>query len=132
MLHLPPLAAEVVFRLGSFPVTNTLVNAVLVSLLLIVLALILRGRLAEVPPGLQNLVEAVVEELLRYFDQVTQDRAKSVRFLPIVGTLFLFIVTSNWLGVFPGIGSIGRTVVEHGEPEFIPLFRSANTDFNLT
>lgn len=131
-MHLPPLAAEVVFQIGSFPVTNSLINAVLVSVLLVLLALTLRRRLTPVPTGLQNVAEAIVETLFQYFDQVTGDRRKSVRFFPIVATLFLFIALSNWLGVFPGIGSIGRTIVEHGESEFVPLFRPANTDFNLT
>ena len=131
-MHLPPLAAEIVFYIGSFPVTNSLINAVLVTVLFTIGGLILRHSLQPVPSGFQNVVEATLETLLGYFDQVTGDRRKSVRFLPLVGTLFLFIAASNWLGVFPGIGSIGRTVVMHNESEFVPLFRPANTDFNLT
>lgn len=131
-MHLPPLAAEIVFYVGSFPITNTLINAVIVSIGLIVLAIYLRGRLREVPTGTQNFAEAVLDTLFSYMDQVTGDRKKSIRFLPIVGTLFIFILISNLLGVFPGIGSIGRTIVVHGEPEFVPIFRPANTDFNLT
>jgi F-type H+-transporting ATPase subunit a len=130
--HLPPLAAEVIGHVGDFPITNSLVNALLVSLLFVALALALGRRYEPVPRGLQATVEVVLETMLRYFDQVTHDRQKSLRFLPLVGTLFLFIATSNWLGVFPGIGSIGWTVEEHGAPAFLPLFRPANTDFNLT
>jgi F-type H+-transporting ATPase subunit a len=132
MHHLPPLAAEVIGHIGSFPVTNTLINAVLVSVLFFALAVALRGRLRAVPSGFQNVVEALLETVLGYMDQVTRDHQKSVRFLPLVGTLFLFILVSNLLGVFPGIGSVGRTVVEHGRSEFLPLFRPANTDYNLT
>lgn len=131
-MHLPPLAAEIVFHIGSFPITNSLVNAVLVTLLFTIVALIVRSRMNDVPRGLQNIFEAIIETLLGYFDQVTGDRKKSIKFFPLVATLFLFIVVSNWLGVFPGIGSIGFNAVEHGEPVFIPLFRPANTDYNLT
>src|SRR3989344_4510323 len=110
-MHLPSLAAEIVFYIGSFPITNTLINAVIVSVGLIILAAYFRGRLKDVPSGAQNLVEAILETLFSYFDQVTGDRKKSIRFLPIVGTLFIFILISNLLGVFPGIGSVGRNII---------------------
>ena len=67
-----------------------------------------------------------------YVDQVTHDRKKSLKFLPIVGSLFFFILISNWLGIFPGIGSIGRWLSVHGEAELVPIFRPANTDLNTT
>ncbi|MDZ4243961.1 MAG: FoF1 ATP synthase subunit a, partial [Candidatus Doudnabacteria bacterium] len=60
------------------------------------------------------------------------DRRKSIKFLPIVGSLFFFILISNWIGIFPGIGSIGRYLPIHGEIELVPLFRPANTDLNMT
>src|SRR5205085_8256969 len=53
---------------------------------------------------------------------------KTLKFLPIVGSLFLFILVSNWMGLIPGTGSLG---IHRGE-EFIPLFRPANTDLNMT
>lgn len=130
--HLPPLVAEVVFHIGSFPISNSLINAVLVAVVLIGLSVVVRSRLQVVPGRLQNIVEIVIETILGTMDQVTRDRKKSERFLPIVGTLFLFIFLSNFLGVFPGIGSIGRTIPHEGHLIFAPLFRPANTDFNLT
>jgi F-type H+-transporting ATPase subunit a len=63
---------------------------------------------------------------------VTHDRQKSRRFLPICGTLFLFILFSNWLGLIPGVGSIGVWATHHGEAELIPLFRAATADLNMT
>ncbi|OGL89351.1 hypothetical protein A3H75_02160 [Candidatus Uhrbacteria bacterium RIFCSPLOWO2_02_FULL_51_9] len=74
----------------------------------------------------------MLERLLEFFDQVTDDRAKSERFLPFVGTLFFFIIFSNWIGIFPGIGSIGMWLRVHGEIELVPLFRPANSDLNMT
>jgi F-type H+-transporting ATPase subunit a len=61
--------------------------------------------------------------LLGYFDRVTRDRKKSIKFLPLVGSLFLFILVSNWVGLLPGIGSIGFWEIKEGAKEFIPLFR---------
>lgn len=132
MLALPPLAAEHIFNIGSFSVTNTYINSTLTVVFFLVLAFLVRRKIADVPKGIQNFFEALIELLLGYFDQVTNDRKKSMRFLPLIGTLFVFILVSNYLGIFPGIGSIGVNHVVHGVTEFIPLFRPANTDLNLT
>ena len=47
-----------------------------------------------------------------------------MQFLPVVGSVFFFILLSNWLGLLPGTGSI---TIGHS-----PLLRPANTDLNLT
>lgn len=127
-MSIVPVVAETVFHIGSFPVTNTLINAALALVVFLVVAVSLRGSKKGAPHGLQNLAEMVIEFLLGFFDQVTGDRKKSKKFFPIVGSLFLFILVSNWMGLLPGVGSIGL----REESEFIPLFRSANSDLNLT
>ncbi|MBI4050246.1 MAG: F0F1 ATP synthase subunit A [Candidatus Doudnabacteria bacterium] len=129
---IPPLAAETIFSIGSFPVTNTVINSFAAVVLFLILGLILRKGTQEIPGKMQNFAESILEVILNYMDQVTHDRKKSMKFLPLVGTLFLFILISNWIGVFPGIGSIGRYLVHEGEVELIPIFRPANTDLNMT
>lgn len=129
---IPPLAAEQIFHIGAFPVYNTFINSTLVLVGFVVLGLVLRKRSSELPDKIQNFAESILEVILGYMDQVTHDRKKSVKFLPIAGSLFFFILISNWLGVFPGIGSIGRLMEVHGEMELVPLFRPANTDLNMT
>ncbi len=128
MLALPPLAAETIFNIGNFGVTNTYINSTLTVLFFLAVGFFLRNRIKDVPRGLQNLLESALEVILGYFDQVTGSRHKSLKYLPLVGTLFFFILISNWIGLVPGVGSIG---VFRGS-EFIPLFRPANTDVNLT
>lgn len=132
MLAIPPLAAETIFNIGSFPVFNTYINSTIVLVLFLIAGLVLRKRTEEIPDRIQNFAESILEVILGYMDQVTRDRRKSLKFLPIVGTLFLFILISNWIGIFPGIGSIGRYLIMHGEKELVPLFRPANTDLNMT
>lgn len=132
MLAIPPLAAETIFEIGSFPVTNTYINSIIVLVLFVILGLVLRSKSKEIPGKVQNFAESIMEVCLKYVDRVTHDRRKSLKFLPLVGSLFFFILISNWLGIFPGIGSIGRWLSVHGEVEFVPLFRPANTDLNTT
>lgn len=129
---LVPAAAEPIFHIGSFPVTNALINGWIAAGFFVVLALVLRRRAAAVPSGLQNAAEAVAEVALAEVEKVTGDRARARAFLPIVGTLFLVILFSNWLGLLPGTGSIGVWQVHGGEEVLVPFLRSAASDLNFT
>lgn len=137
-LALPPLVAETMFTVGPLPVTNSYINTT-ITVLGFILVGFLVSRAAKkyyaqaiAPAGFLNFMESIVEVMLVYCDQVTRDRKKSLRFLPIAGALFLFILVSNWMGLIPGTGSIGLWHLVHGEPELVPLFRPGNTDLNMT
>lgn len=138
MLALPPLASEQLFSISGFPIFNTYINSSIVVLGFIVLGFFISRASKNLsapqnaPTGIINFFESLLEILLGYADQVTHSRAKSIKFLPLVGSLFLFILASNWLGLLPGIGSIGVYQLHNGTVELIPLFRPANTDLNMT
>jgi len=131
-MTLPPVAAEQVFQIGSFPITNSIINGWIAVLFFVVLAFLVRNRTALIPKGLQNIVEGTVEFLLKEVEKVTGDKIRARKFLPIVGTIFLFVLFSNWIGLLPGTGSIGIWGEIHGEIELIPLLRPAASDLNLT
>jgi F-type H+-transporting ATPase subunit a len=126
------LAAESIGRFAGFPVTNALLTSWLVTGLLVVGALVLRRRIALVPRGAQSLVEGVVEFLLSLVDSVTGDRRQSEKVFPLIASLFLFIITLNWIGLLPGVGSIGLHAEHGGHPTLVPLFRGGNADLNST
>jgi F-type H+-transporting ATPase subunit a len=90
----------------------------------VVMGLVVRSSAKLRPGKFQNAIEFFLETLLGYFDQVTGDRKKTMKFLPIVGSVFFFILLSNWLGLLPGTGTITSG--------HAPLLRPANTDLNLT
>ncbi len=127
-----PISAEPVATIAGFTITNTLVNSTLVMLCLVALAAYVRSHISDVPSRLQAFLETLLETMLEYGDRVTQDRAKTRKFLPIAGTAFIFILACNWFGLMPGTGSIGIWHMAEGKEELIPLFRSANSDLNLT
>jgi len=129
---LPPLVAEPIFYIGSFPVTNAYINSSIAVVFFFIAGLFLRNKTAMIPRGIQNVAEGTLEFILTYVDQVTHDRKKSMKFLPIVGGLFLFILFSNWLGLIPGTGSIGRYLIHEGHLTLVPILRPANTDLNMT
>jgi F-type H+-transporting ATPase subunit a len=132
ILALPPLVAEPIFHIGAFPVTNAYINSTLAVVLFLVVGLMLRSKTNMVPKGLQNFAEAALEFVISYIDQVTKDRKKTIKFLPIVGGLFFFILISNWMGLIPGTGSIGRWLIMHGHLELVPILRPATSDLNTT
>lgn len=123
-MHIPELAPEKLFEIGGVPITNTIVNTWIAIVIFLILGILIK-RKANIKPGkLQNTCEYFLESLLGYFDQVTGGRKKTIKFLPIVGSIFFFILLSNWLGLLPGTGSI---TLGHNM-----LLRPANTDLNLT
>lgn len=126
------LAAEKVLEIFGFPITNTLLMSWIAMAVLVVASLMAVRKIKAVPRGAQNFIEMAVEFLLDLIDSVTRNRKQSIRFFPIVSTIFIFVVTSNWLGLLPGIGTIGFPEELHGEEVFVPLFRSANSDLNNT
>lgn len=131
-LALPPVAAEAVYHIGTFPITNSMINAWIAVVFFVIIGLLIRRRTALVPKGFQNVAEGIVEFLLNEVEKVTGDKKKARQFLPIVGTIFLFILFSNWIGLLPGTGSIGVWGEMHGKIELIPLLRPAASDLNLT
>ncbi len=130
--HEHTLFSEPVAQIGNFTITNSLLNSWLVVILLVVFSLALRRQIRLVPKGMQNAFEVIVEEFLKIFDSVTGSREKSLKFFPLVFSLFVFILLNNWLGLLPGVGSIGKVVVENGEKVFVPFFRGGTADLNTT
>lgn len=134
--HESTLFAEPVLHAGSFTITNSLLMS-WVTVVILVTFFIAAGRKAKkskngVPKGVHNFFEVILEQALNMADSVTGERKKTLKFLPIVLALFLFILTSNWMGLLPGVGTIG--FVENGQhgKVFIPLLRGATADINTT
>ena len=90
---------------GAF-VTNTMLATWLAIALLLIVALMVRRRLAPVPGRLQGFVEIVIEFFLNLAESIA-GREKARRFFPLAMTIFLFIVAANWMGILPGFGTIG-------------------------
>lgn len=126
------LFAEPIAEVGGFKITNSLVNSWVVVVVVVILSLAVRKKIRLIPKGLQNFMEMIIDEFLKLVDSVTGSREKSYKFFPLVFSFFLFILLNNWLGLLPGVGSIGKVVTEHGEKIFIPFFRGATADVNTT
>ncbi|HUZ08419.1 MAG TPA: F0F1 ATP synthase subunit A [Candidatus Paceibacterota bacterium] len=135
---LPTQAAPVLFHIGPLPVTNSMVCTWIVAA---VIFLIVRGatwkNIKEVPSGMQNVIEAMVEGWGSLMGDILDPRVARWVF-PFATTFFIFIIMCNFVDVIPGVGSIGLgTPVLHSSLPFAvhiqkPFFRPPTTDANLT
>jgi F-type H+-transporting ATPase subunit a len=112
----------------DFRITNTMIATWVTIVVLVVISYLATRRISDVPRGLQNVVEVVIEFFLNLAESVAGPE-KARLFLPLVVTIFLFIVTANWLGILPGFGTIGRIesveeVVHHAEARDEDVSRS--------
>jgi F-type H+-transporting ATPase subunit a len=126
------ISAEPVFHIGSFPVTNTLITAWFAIFTITILSIIFYKKLKVVPGRLQALGEIVLEGFMNFMETFAGSRAVVRKFLPLVATIFIFILASNWIGTLPGVESIGFHEEHNGEEIFVPLFRTMNSDINMT
>lgn len=114
------VAAEKLFSIGGFKVTNALFTALVVDIILVVLAWLATRNMQLVPRGLQNVMEIILEALYNLLKNISPrfiDRA-----WPLVATIFLFVLTANWLGLVPGATSLGPCMAkEHKESARLAL-----------
>lgn len=127
------LAAETLFSVSGFPITNSMINAWIAVVFFVGVAFVAsrrRGKL--VPRGIHNVLEAMVVWYLEQMDGVTSDRKKTRAFFPLVATIFFFLLFSNWIGLMPGTGTIGVWGEGAHGFELLPLLRPVGADLNMT
>ncbi|MDQ6664829.1 MAG: F0F1 ATP synthase subunit A [Acidobacteriota bacterium] len=91
------------------PWANFIVMQLLVALVIVVLFAILKARLSVDRPGkLQHIFEIVYE----FLNGETHDNVGSEgrKYLPLFGSLFIFILIANLIGVIPGLESPTQVV----------------------
>lgn len=124
-----PLAAEPVFSIGPFVVTNTMVFAVVIALAVLAFFLTARARTSLRPKSkFAFVVEQVVEFILNIAEQNFGDRKKALKHLPLLLTLFVFILFGNLSELIPGVGSVTYSTADGN----VPLLRAFTTDLNAT
>ena len=119
-------------RVFGLPITNSMLVMWIVAAGLIVFARLATRQMHQVPTGAQNFFEWLVESLYGFLEGILGPRLIARTFW-FFGTVFIFILAANWIGLVPGFGSIGWG---HDTPEgFVldqPLLRGANADVNMT
>ncbi|MBW4050816.1 MAG: F0F1 ATP synthase subunit A [Proteobacteria bacterium] len=96
-----PLAAAVVFRLGPVPVTRPVVTTWGIMAVLAIGSWAGTRRLRPEPSRLQAVLELLVTGIQSQIEEVVRRDARPL--LPLLGTLFIFLLTANVCGIVPGV-----------------------------
>jgi len=116
----------------NFPITNSMVVSWIVALGLIIFAQVATRNLKQVPSGAQNFLEWLVGGLYNFIADIIGPHLAERTFW-FFATIFIFILSANWIGLIPGVGSMGwGKQTSHGFVIDQPLFRGANADVNMT
>ena len=124
-------AVEIARPFG-FPITNSMVLMWSGAVGLILIAQIATRTMKDVPEGPQNFLEFLIEALYSFLEGII-GRHLVDRTFWFFASIFIFILAANWVGLIPGVGSIGW-----GHPTAVgftidePLLRGANADVNMT
>jgi F-type H+-transporting ATPase subunit a len=122
-------SAQALFKIGSLPVTNSMVTSWVVAFILIVVIRIAIGRPKLVPGRGQAIVEFLVQGIYDLTAPIVGPKVAKPTF-PLLICLFTFILIQNWSGLFPGVGTI--YMVDHKSGEWMEIIRPANADLNGT
>ncbi len=109
------VAAEPIFHIGPFVVTNAFFTSVLISIGVLLVSFIIGRSLKEKPGGLQNVAEMLIEALDGLVSS-TAPKKWNATFFPIVATIFIWLLFANYTSLFtPLFGSFGFVhSTEHG------------------
>jgi F-type H+-transporting ATPase subunit a len=116
----------------NFPITNSMLVSWIVAVGLIAFAQAATRNMKQVPAGAQNFLEWLVEALYKFLAGIIGPHLAQRTFW-FFATIFIFVLSANWFGLIPGVGSLGwGHQTAHGFRIDQPLFRGANADVNMT
>lgn len=123
-LHIS-IAAETLFTVFGFPVTNSLVTGLLGLVIVLAILFYVGGKVKK---GRYNrfvgLVQWVFEGLLKSINDIVPDKKIARKITPLAVTIFFFVLINYWLSIIPGVDSI--------RIDGVPLFRTLTADLNFT
>ena len=116
----------------NFPITNSMLVSWITAVGLIAFAQLATRKMKQVPAGAQNFSEWLIEALYKFLAGIIGPHLAQRTFW-FFATIFIFVLSANWFGLIPGVGSLGwGHQTAHGFRIDQPLFRGANADVNMT
>lgn len=96
-----PLENPALFTLGPVPITGPVLTTWILMALIFLVSIALTRRLDVIPTRAQAALEVIFEAIVSQIRDTM--RVDPAPYLPLIGTLFLFILTANWCGLVPGM-----------------------------
>lgn len=123
LLAAVPMTAEPLVK-GLGWLTNSIFVAAIVLVLILFFCRKATKNVKDIPSGIQNFVEFLIEFLYGQVENIVGKKVAPKAF-PLIATIFIFVLVSNWFGLVPGVGTVGfgktkgfltlDTTVEHVE-----------------
>jgi F-type H+-transporting ATPase subunit a len=129
--HALPLDAQ---RLHDWlPVSNSMVMVWMAVGVIVLFCRMATGKMTLVPAGLQNFAEWAVESLYSFLENLMGPHLTKRTFW-FFGTIFFFILVTNYLALIPGVGTVGWYLKDSAghAAGFLPILRGGNADINMT
>src|SRR5262245_54916486 len=116
------LAPDTLFNIGSFPITNTVIDTLFVDAIIFALVIYVNKNASVIPTFFQTIFELAIEQ----FHSLTESTAgeHTAKIFPFVASFFLFIFIANYSELLPIITGITF--------KGAPLIRSTSSDLNTT
>lgn len=118
------VAPDVLFQIGPFPITNTVLTMFTVSIGLVILAFFVRKNAGVKPTRAQVAFELVMDYMLDKMTIAFGSEAKARKFFPLIFTIFLVLLVSNQFMMLPFVESI---ITQDG----IQIFRTPASHYSL-
>ena len=96
-----PLTSTVLFHLGTIVITRPVVTTWVIMLALVLICRLVTRRLQMRPDGRQALLESLVLGIAEQIQSIIHKDAQ--RYVPMLGTLFIYLVAANLCGLLPGV-----------------------------
>lgn len=118
------LPSDVIIEVGSIGITNSMLATFFTSIILIVLAFLIRRKAGIVPSRMQVAFEGIMQFMIDKMEMAFGSRERAMKFFPLLFTIFLFFLIANQITLIPFVESL---FVKDG----ISLFRSPAADYSL-
>lgn len=126
--QLTPESNVLIGSRDGIAITNSMVMVWIATGLIVLFCRAATKKMSMVPTGFQNFAEWLIESIYGFFEGILGAQLVKRTFWFYGGTFMLILIT-NWLGLFPGVGTVGfgqDGVLKYG------LLRGGNADVNMT
>jgi len=96
-----PLTDTVLFSLGPVPIARAVVTSWAIIVALAAISWMITRRLKNRPDSRQAIIEILVTGIVGQIEGVMRRDARP--FLPLLGTLFIFLLAANVSSILPGV-----------------------------
>lgn len=125
------IKAEELARIGPFVLTNSMIGILIATAILLAAAIWVSRNHGVVPNRVQSVLEMPVEFMGGIVRAQGGDRWRAIA--PLILTIFLLVLIANWVGLLPGVGTIGVNWTDaEGHTAVHPIIRPASADLNFT